>query len=368
MAEAPQSTPRGLRAEQHDSLGRIILDRPKALNALTLDMVQDLERTLLAWLSKPLTAVTIESSDTRAFCSGGDIRTVRQHTLGNQQQLSRQFFATEYRVNALLADYPHPVVSLIDGICMGGGMGLSMHGPFRVMTEAALLAMPETAIGFFPDVGATHFLPRLPGASGMYLGLTGARLKAADALSLGLATHFCASARLPEIPDLLRRRGRHSVDEVLNSICSAPPGDAVLATHRPAIDHVFSAGTLEAIHQRLRETEDPWLKDHATTLDRMCPQSLALTFHLISRGRERNLAACLTAELRAALYATNTTDFLEGVRAALVDKDRSPRWAGTSAFLGVDEHGLPQWDPALNVPPTAATADPWLSAAPSATS
>ncbi|MET7542294.1 enoyl-CoA hydratase/isomerase family protein [Streptomyces sp. NPDC005507] len=364
MAEAAPHAPTGLRTERDGSLGRIILDRPKALNALTLDMVRELEAALLAWRSEPLAAVTIESSDTRAFCAGGDIRTVRQNTLDGQQQLSLQFFATEYRVNALIADYPHPVVSLIDGICMGGGMGLSVHGPFRVVTEAALLAMPETSIGFFPDVGATHFLPRLPGAVGMYLGLTGTRINAADALDLGLATHFCPSARLAEIPDLLRARGRHSVDEVLNTVCSAPPAHAELSERRTAIDHVFAADSIDTIQRRLRAVDDPWLHEQAHTLDTVSPQSLALTFDLISRGKERNLATCLTAELRAALHTVNSPDFLEGVRAALVDKDRSPHWAEASSYQGMDQQGQSCWSPALDVPATASSADPWEATAP----
>ncbi|MGY1433543.1 enoyl-CoA hydratase/isomerase family protein [Streptomyces reniochalinae] len=362
MAEPAPHVPSGLRATHDGTLGRIILDRPKALNALTLDTVQVLETTLLAWRSEPLTAVTIESSDERAFCAGGDIRTIRQNTIDGRQQSSLEFFATEYRVNALLADYPHPVVSLIDGICMGGGMGLSVHGPFRVVTEGAVLAMPETSIGFFPDVGATHFLPRLPGATGMYLALTGARINAADALALGLATHFCGSARLAEIPDLLRTRGHRSVDQVLNTICSPPSVNAELAHHRAAVDDVFAADSVHTIRQRLRAAKDPWLHEQAHMLDTVSRQSLMLTFDLISHGKERNLATCLTAELRAALQTVATPDFLEGVRAALVDKDRSPNWADEPSYQGVDQAGAPFWHPARDLVSTAQTATPWQPA------
>ncbi|WP_406151568.1 enoyl-CoA hydratase/isomerase family protein [Streptomyces sp. NBC_01012] len=367
MAEPAPHAPNGVRTEIDGTLGRIILDRPKALNALTLDMVRHLETTLLAWQGETLTAVTIESFDKRAFCAGGDIRTVRQNTCDGRQQPNLDFFATEYRVNALLADYPHPVVSLIDGICLGGGMGLSVHGPFRVVTEAAVLAMPETSIGFFPDVGATHFLPRLPGAMGMYLALTGARINAADALALGLATHFCTSARLAEIPDLLRTRGHRSVDQVLNTICSPPSVNAELTHHRTAVDDVFAADGIRTIRQRLHAANDPWLHEQAHALDAVSWQSLMLTFDLISRGKERNLATCLTAELRAALHTAATADFVEGVRAALVDKDRSPRWADAPAYQGVDQDGAPSWHPALDLVPTARTATPWQPATPTTT-
>lgn len=345
-----------LRIERDGGLGRIVLDRPKALNALTLPMVRELERVLLDWRDQPLSAVLIESSDKRAFCAGGDIRGIRQNTLDGRHTLSEQFFATEYRVNAILADYPHPVVSLIDGVCMGGGLGLSVHGPFRVVTEAAVLAMPETAIGFFPDVGASFFLPRLPGAVGMYLGLTGTRLGAADALEFGLATHFCHSNLLGEIPGLLRTRGRRSVDEVLRSISSVP---AAPSGHRDEIDDAFGASSVEQILERLRASGSAWAREQLRTLNRMSPQSLALTFHLLTRGRERNLAGCLAAELRAARYVTRTADFIEGVRAALVDKDRTPVWSDTPAFLGVDAEGEPRWSTALTVPEPTPDLDPW---------
>ncbi|MEV4644328.1 enoyl-CoA hydratase/isomerase family protein [Saccharopolyspora sp. NPDC049357] len=349
----------GVRIERDGTLGRIVLDQPKSLNALTLEMVAAIERALLDWLPQPLSTVIIESSDERAFCAGGDIRAIRQNTLEGRHEVSERFFATEYRVNALLADYPHPVISLIDGICLGGGLGLSVHGPFRVVTESATLAMPETGIGFFPDVGASYFLPRLPGAIGTYLGLTGERLDAADALAAGLATHYCASSAIGELPELLRSRGQHSVDEVLRNICTTPTTPAVLSEHRPAIDQIFGATSVEQIRCRLRAADTTWASDHLQILDRMSPQSLDLTFDLLTRGRERKLIACLTAELRAAHHVTHSLDFIEGVRAALVDKDRSPAWSTDSAYLGVDAEGEPLWSDALNAPEPAPDLDPW---------
>jgi enoyl-CoA hydratase len=356
---AARGDTRGLRAELDGTLGRIVLDRPKALNALTLPMIVHLEQVLNGWRDQPLSAVVIESSDKRVFCAGGDIRGIRQNTLDGRHDDSELFFATEYRVNAALATYPHPIVSLIDGVCMGGGLGLSVHGSFRIVTEAATLAMPETAIGFFPDVGASYFLPRLPGAVGMYLGLTGTRLAAADALYIGLATHFCRAATLEEIPEMLRTRGARPIDEVLRGVCDIPGTDGALAKHRPEIDECFGASDVEQIRQRLHATGSEWASEQLDILDWMSPQSLALTFHLLTRGRERSLTGCLTAELRAAHYVTRSEDFIEGVRAALVDKDRTPTWSAKPAFLSVDEHGHPVWSDDLSCDDQPVDLDPW---------
>ncbi|WP_052372577.1 enoyl-CoA hydratase/isomerase family protein [Amycolatopsis taiwanensis] len=317
----------GIRTRLDGTLGRIRLDRPKALNALTLPMVRRLEEVLAEWRKRDLTAVLIDSTDARAFCAGGDIRAIRENTLAARYAESEEFFATEYRVNATLAAYPHPVVALIDGVCMGGGLGLSVHGPFRVVTDAAVFAMPETGIGFFPDIGASHFLPRLPGAIGMYLGLTGHRVGAAEALEVGLATHYSPAEKAGQIPELLRERGERSVDEVLRQVAGAPDRPSELAAHRGEIDHCFGAASLAEIRGRLAASATPWARDTLATVDRMSPASLAVTFDLLTRGRERSLAECLDAELRAGRVVTRSADFVEGVRAVLVDKDKSPRWA-----------------------------------------
>lgn len=307
-------------------VGRIVLNRPKALNALTLPMVRTLRDLLLAWRDTDLTAVVIASSDPRAFCAGGDVRALRQNTLAGRHGEIDGFFAVEYEVNALLASSPHPVVALIDGVCMGGGLGLSVHGQFRVVTPHAVLAMPETAIGFFPDIGASYFLPRLPGAVGMYLGLTGARLDAAGALEVGLATHFCPS--VADIPALLRTRGDRSVDEVLRGVATMPP---VTTLPRRLIDWCFGAPTLPEIRARLAGASGPagasdWARTTLATLDRMAPSSLARTFALLTHGKQRTLAQCLSAEREAAREVVRGPDFAEGVRAVLVDKDHNPRW------------------------------------------
>ncbi|MDA8250273.1 MAG: enoyl-CoA hydratase/isomerase family protein, partial [Rhodospirillales bacterium] len=181
-------------------IGRLLLNRPKALNALDLPMIRALCAALAGWRDDPAVhAVVIDSASDRAFCAGGDIRAVRAHALAGEADEVERFFAEEYALNAMIAAFPKPYIALIDGICMGGGIGVSVHGQVRVATEHAVFAMPETAIGFFPDIGATYVLPRLPGALGLYLGLTGERMAGADAVHAGLATHFVPRERLPAL-------------------------------------------------------------------------------------------------------------------------------------------------------------------------
>jgi enoyl-CoA hydratase/carnithine racemase len=318
-------------ADVHRGVGRILLNRPKALNALTTDMVVAIDRALAAWEHTPLSAVVLASTSTKAFCAGGDIRTIREHSLAGDAEASERFFASEYRLNARIAEYPVPVVSLIDGVCMGGGLGLSIHGAFRVVTERAVLAMPETGIGFFPDVGASYFLPRLPGALGMYLGLTGHRLDAADALYTGLATHFVPTERLEAVGDALADSPGDPVDVVLNRLAGrSPVAGSRLAEARGDVDRAFGAPSLGEIEKRLRHLDTPWAADALVALESASPQSLEITHALLARGRQLTLRECLDAELALARTTIRTPDFLEGVRAALVDKDRTPRWQRAS--------------------------------------
>ncbi|WOT38861.1 enoyl-CoA hydratase/isomerase family protein [Streptomyces coeruleorubidus] len=318
-------------ADVHRGVGRILLNRPEALNALTTGMVVAIDRVLAEWERLPLSAVVLASTSTKAFCAGGDIRTIREHSLAGDAEASERFFASEYRLNARIAEYPVPVVSLIDGLCMGGGLGLSVHGGFRVVTEGAVLAMPETGIGFFPDVGASYFLPRLPGAIGMYLGLTGHRLDAADALSTGLATHFVPADGLDAVGDALAENPGDPVDAVLNRLAGrSPVAGSRLAEVRGDVDWAFGAPTLGEIEKRLRHLDTPWAAEALVALESASPHSLEITHALLARGRQRTLRECLSAELALTRTTIRTPDFLEGVRAALVDKDRNPDWQRAS--------------------------------------
>lgn len=323
------------------AVARIVLDRPRALNALDLPMVRRIHEVLQQWRSEPLRAVTIESSTPGVFCAGGDVRRVRQDVLDGEPEAGVEFFTTEYEVNEMLASCAVPVVALIDGLCLGGGMGLSVHGPFRVVTERVSLGMPETAIGFFPDVGASCFLSRLPGGVGTYLGLTGVRLGAADALEVGLATHHVTSDRLSAVPGLLAEPGR-PVEAVLREVASTPQEPSRLATHRRRIDEVFTASSVREVLDRLADDPSGWAARTREVLEAMSPQSLEVTMDLLLWGRQRSLRQCLDAERQAARHVVASPDFAEGVRAALVDKDRSPRWS-PSRYRGTNPDGTTRW-------------------------
>src|SRR5579871_4615477 len=197
-----------IRARRDGRVGRIVLNRPQALNALTLPMIRACAQLLREWRDEPrVHAVVIEGAGERAFCAGGDVRALRQFELDGEHHKAEAFFSEEYELNLMIATYPKPYIALIDGICMGGGIGVSVHAPYRVATEHAAFAMPETAIGFFPDIGATFFLPRLPGELGRYLGLSGLRVQGADAVHAGFATHFVPRERLSALSQALATDG-----------------------------------------------------------------------------------------------------------------------------------------------------------------
>ena len=305
-------------------VGRILVNRPGALNALDLSMLRAIDAALEAWREEPhVHAVVVEGAGGRAFCAGGDIRAVRTEATDGDADAVTTCFATEYALNLKIARYPKPYVALIDGICMGGGLGISVHGAARVATEHALCAMPEAGIGIFPDIGATFFLPRLPGSLGMFLGLTSHRVAGADAVHAGLATHYVPRADMPALSAALASDGV----AVLGSRAVPPPKPSFSAADRAVIDECFSADSVAAIIHRLQAAGG---KLAETALDAMAhnsPSSLVLTFEALRAGADMTLEACLAAELRLMLAVTRRPDFAEGVRAILVDKDRSPRWS-----------------------------------------
>ncbi|MFF5139208.1 enoyl-CoA hydratase/isomerase family protein [Streptomyces sp. NPDC013157] len=277
----PDTAAAGILADIHRGVGRILLNRPGALSALTADMVSAVDRALASWEHAPLSAVVLASTGTKAFCAGGDIRTIREHSLAGDAEAGERFFASEYRLSARIAAYSVPVVSLIDGRCVGGGLGLSVHGGFRVVTERAVLAMPETGTGFFPDVGAGCFLPGLPGAIGMYPGLTGQRTDAADALYAGLATHFVPADLLDTAGDALADSPDGPVDVVLNRLAGrSPVAQSRLAEVRGDVDRAFGASALGGIGKRLRRLDTPWAAAALGALESASPQSLEITHAL----------------------------------------------------------------------------------------
>jgi len=309
--------------ETRGQLGLITLNRPQALNALNRAMCLAIHAQLDAWRDDPAVhIVAIEGSGDRAFCAGGDV--VGLYHAGKSGSAEWEgFFHDEYRMNHAIATYPKPYVALIDGITMGGGVGLSIHGPYRVATERTLFAMPETGIGLIPDVGGTHALPRLPGELGAYLGLTGARLKGADSEYAGIATHFCPSERLPALIEALAEGG--AIATVLGDFeCDTeePP----LAVHRAAIDRHFAGDSVEAILASL-DAGDDWAQAQAATLRKMSPTSCKLTLRALREGAKTDIASALRTEYRVVCAIKQGKDFFEGVRAQLVDKDRNPHWS-----------------------------------------
>ena len=308
------------------SCGTIALDRPEALNALTTSMVRAIAVALRDFeADAAIELVKIVSTRDDAFCSGGDIRAVRQARLEGRHADADGFFAQEFALNQAIAEFSKPYVALIGGVCMGGGLGLSVHGTHRVVTERVTMAMPEAGIGYFPDVGASHFLNALPGRIGLYLGLTGERLSGADALYCGLATHFVPSTRLRALSDALDHVKAAQTTQTIAAFAVAAP-DSKVAENREAIDRCFEAESLDAIVANVRAEQSPFGEGARARLESASPQSLRVIFDLLRRTRDLPLAECLAMELELARALTRSADFIEGVRAMLVDKDRQPRW------------------------------------------
>jgi enoyl-CoA hydratase/carnithine racemase len=301
------------------ALGRITLNRPKALNSLTRDMCVEIKRALDEWAdTTEVKAVLIDAVPGRAFCAGGDIRALYD----DGAKYAPQFYAAEYRMNTRIKHYPKPYVAMIDGICMGGGVGVSVHGSHRAVSENVTFAMPETAIGFFPDIGGSFFLPRLPGELGTYLALTGARLKAADLIYAGIATHYVPSAKAPAIAGGLA--AGETADGIL-SMLSENAGEAPLARHRAAIGRAFAQSSVENILVAL-EKEGEWGRETANVLRTKSPMAMKITFREMREGKKLQFDDCMRLEYRLAVRAAVSHDFREGVRAVLVDKDQSPKW------------------------------------------
>jgi enoyl-CoA hydratase len=306
--------------------GIILLNRPRALNALDGGMIEALAAAASRFRHDPaVELVILEGAGGRAFCAGGDVRAVRNAVLAGDSGAVEGFFAAEYALNRLIAEFPKPWISLIDGVCMGGGIGVSVHGSHRVVTEHALLAMPETAIALFPDVGTSFVLPRLPGADaamGNWLALTGARLQGAESVEAGLATHHVLRERLPALREALLAGDAAVVDRFVQAV---PPG--AVETQRAAIERSFTGGTMSEILAALAAEGSEWADAQLATLRRMSPTSLAVTLELLRRGASLDLAACFAMELALTRTVTRHPDFAEGVRAVLVDKDNMPRWS-----------------------------------------
>ncbi|CUH84240.1 enoyl-CoA hydratase/isomerase family protein [Thalassovita mediterranea] len=313
-------------AERRGRAGIISLNRPQAMNAIDLTMTRAIDRALDQFQADPAVEfVLMQSATDRAFCAGCDMRRTRHLLLAGQIDEAEQFFQEEYALIDKIARFPKPYISLIDGLCMGGGMGLSMHGKYRIATERAVFAMPETSIGFIPDVGGSYFLPRMPHSSGMWLGLTGASVRGFDAHGLRISTHMMAAEMAPQLLDELCF-ATQSIEQVLSALCASLGYQAsILALADTTL--CFEQPTLDSIVDCLGRSRVKPPQDALAALRKASPRSLKETLTLLREGRFLTLAECLQQEFDAMRRALRHPDLVEGVRALLVDKDHKPKWA-----------------------------------------
>ena len=319
--------------ERRGGLGIITLNRPKALNTLSLAMYRVFDPQLLAWgKDDRVQALVVRGAGDRAFCAGGDVRAIHEarHHQGEGDYKS-DFFREEYCLIQRVHRFPKPYIALVDGITMGGGCGVSINGSHRIASERTLFAMPEVHIGLFPDVGASRFLNLCSGRIGRYLALTGTRIKAADALYCGFATHYVPHERLAALTDALAaldwdpHQRRQQVDAVIARF-AGDPGPARLPALQADIDRCFGLGSVEEIVEALRGETGDWAKDALAAIERASPVSLKIAFRQLELGRGMEIEEALALEYRMTQHVMQAHDFFEGIRALLVDRDNEPRW------------------------------------------
>jgi len=308
------------------AVAHISLNRPKALHALTREMCEAISAALLEWRDDPaVQAVILDHAEGRGFCAGGDVAMVRRSVLEDRGAAGRAFFHAEYRMNHLLFTWPRPVIAFMDGVTMGGGVGLSLPCRYRIATENTLFAMPEGAIGLFPDVGAGWYLPRLPGQSGKFLALTGARLDGAECLWAGLATHYLPAAALAGAKARIAENPA-AIDAVLADFAVEPPA-ARLTRNAERIDRLFAPDTLEGIVAALVADPSEWAAKELKAVASKCPASAKIALRLLAENAgKRDFDDEMALEYRLAARMIMRPDFAEGVRAVLVDKDNAPSW------------------------------------------
>ncbi|NOZ43228.1 MAG: enoyl-CoA hydratase/isomerase family protein [Alphaproteobacteria bacterium] len=315
--------------ETRGPLGLITLNRPQALNSLNTAMCRLLDQALIGWAKDDsIRAVIIQGAGGKAFCAGGDVKTLAQNS-PDDHHLATEFFATEYIMNSRIYHFPKPYIALLDGITMGGGVGVSIHGSHRIVTEKCLFAMPESAIGLIPDVGGSYFMPRLPGRLGLYLGLSGARLKGADILYAGIGTSYMTSARIADFITALAAAEINDAGDVDRIIAefAEDPGAAPLDEFRDLIEAAFGETTLEDIFDHLAAIDHPWAAKTLTKLRKMSPVSMKVIIEQITRGATLDFNDAMKMEYRIVSHiVAYCSDFYEGVRAVLIDKDNTPSW------------------------------------------
>jgi enoyl-CoA hydratase len=313
--------------ERRGAVGLITLNRPKALNALTHAMCVSMKAQLATWTGDDaVKCIVIQGTGERAFCAGGDIRTLYDSGRAGTPY-AVEFYRDEYLLNAAIKHYPKPYVALLRGFVMGGGVGVSLHGSHRIADESMLFAMPETGIGLFPDVGGSFFLPRLPGETGMYLGLTGTRFKTGDALLAGLATHFVPAAKRETL--LAQLADGRSPDSALKELSKQTAAE-VLPDLQTNIDVIFSHSSVEALLAALDADASAWAGETAKAIRTKSPTATKLAFRQIRNGKTLGFDDCMRMEFRMVHRVIAGHDFYEGVRATIIDKDGAPKWKPAS--------------------------------------
>lgn len=314
------------------NLGIITLNRPQVLNSLNLSMIHAMHDQLKKWaMSDSIKAVVIKAAEGRAFCAGGDLRLTYEN-FKTDKKTAATFFKDEYLLNRFIFHFPKPYIALLDGITMGGGVGISIHGSHRIATDRLIFAMPETGIGFFPDVGGSYFLPRLEGRFGFYLGLSGARVNADDCVILGIAQHKVHQTVLNELLVQLAQKpygddSYHSVTEIIDLFSTPVQTNASsLFAHQDEIDKCFSFYTVEAILDALMLSKHPFSQETAAAIMKKSPLSLKVTLMALEQGQQLDFDACMRQEYRIARHFILGHDFSEGIRALIIDKDQTPHW------------------------------------------
>jgi len=334
-------------AQVRNHIGHLTLNRPAGHNAIDLGMVRSLQAQLDAWAQdETVYAVVLRGAGDKAFCAGGDIRSLYD-SHKNGQTLHQEFFVEEYALDLTIHRYRKPVVALMDGFVLGGGMGLAQGADLRVVTERSRLAMPEVAIGYFPDVGGSYFLSRIPGELGVYLGVTGVQIGAADALYCGLADWYLKSEALAELDQRLdrlqwRKHPLKDLQGVLTKIASQHLPDPPLEKLRPAIDHFFALPDIPSIIEQLKEVtvidSHSWALATAALMESRSPLAMAVTLETLRCGRHLMLEDCFALELHLDRQWFERGDLIEGVRALIIDKDKKPQWNPASVQALSAEH------------------------------
>ena len=326
-----------IRTSVINQIGHIELNRPQALNSLSLEMIRTLTATLTNWKSETeVKAVLIYSSSERAFCAGGDIRffyEVGSKTPQGGSALLEDFFTEEYALNHLIHYYPKPYIALMNGVVMGGGMGIAQAGPqsaIRIVTEKTKMAMPEVNIGLFPDVGGGYFLSRMPGQTGRYLGLTGEIIRAEDAIETGLADIFLRTEHIPDLMQLLKTCDTNNLKNQLiqfsESLQAEVAENSFIKKNRQYIDHYFSGNSVSEIYLKLKSGEDSFAQSVTDAMSKRSPLMMCVTLEQLKRSVMMNVADCLRMERTMVRHCFERTEVIEGIRALVIDKDNQPKW------------------------------------------